>query len=90
MLPEGYGLNNYPNPFNGSTRIVFEIPKMHHVEITVYEANGEMIEKLYSRNAITGIHEVNWYPQNVSSGIYFISVAIDGLQTKLIKASYLK
>jgi hypothetical protein len=49
-----------------------------------------MVDQIFSGNWVAGIHEVSWNPLNISSGIYFISVSIDGLQTKLIKASYLK
>ena len=49
-----------------------------------------MVDQLFSGNWVAGTHEVSWDSLNISSGIYFISVAIDGLQTKLIKASYLK
>ena len=72
IIPEDYKLfQNYPNPFNPETNIKFDIPKSSTVTISVYDNLGRMISKLVNEKLDAGSYEVNWNPQNISSGIYF-------------------
>jgi len=72
-LPRKFALKgNYPNPFNPSTRIVFEVPKQTSVTITVYNALGAKVADVLKNEPYEpGTHEVTFNGVNVASGIYF-------------------
>lgn len=76
QIPTAYRLlNNYPNPFNPSTVITFEIPQSEYVTLKVFNINGQLIRTLTNENLSAGKYEKNWDGKNeigheVSSGIY--------------------
>ena len=72
-LPRKFALQgNYPNPFNPTTRIVFDIPKATIVSVTIYNALGAEVAKILEDAAYEpGTHEVTFNGANVASGIYF-------------------
>ena len=75
-FPSSYRfLNNYPNPFNPSTVITFEIPQSENVSLKVFNINGQLIRTLTNENLPAGKYEKAWDGKNeigkeVSSGIY--------------------
>lgn len=75
-IPSSYRLlNNYPNPFNPSTVITFEIPQSENVSLKVFNINGQLIRTLTNENLTAGKYEKTWNGKNeigneVSSGIY--------------------
>jgi hypothetical protein len=72
-LPKKFALQgNYPNPFNPTTRIVFDLPKATTVSLTIYNALGaEVAEVLDQAVFEPGTHEVSFNGANLASGIYF-------------------
>ena len=62
---------NYPNPFNPSTKIKYSIPQLSNIELTVFNILGNEIETLVNEEKTAGTYEVNWYPDNLPSGVYF-------------------
>jgi choice-of-anchor B domain-containing protein len=71
-IPREYKIhNNYPNPFNPSTKIRFEIPRNDFANLAVYDINGKIVEELVNEKLSAGIYEVNFTSKNLSSGIYF-------------------
>ena len=59
LLPlEFYLSQNYPNPFNEKTTIKFCVPYRTRVLLTVYNSEGEMIEKLVDEEKLPGTYEV--------------------------------
>ncbi|KAA3601585.1 MAG: T9SS C-terminal target domain-containing protein [Calditrichaeota bacterium] len=67
---------NFPNPFNPSTKINFQIAKEGKVTLRIFNLNGELINELVNDNLNEGSHSVNWNGTNsegksVSSGTYF-------------------
>jgi hypothetical protein len=80
---------NYPNPFNPSTDISYSIPSNGLVEISVFDVQGSLVQKISGGNQNAGSHLVTWNGrnnsgQNASSGIYLTSVKY-GSQIKVIK-----
>lgn len=68
-------LNNYPNPFNPSTRIAFEISQSEFVSLKIYNISGELIYSLIEESLAAGRYEKIWNGKditgrNVSSGVY--------------------
>ncbi len=78
-IPHDFHLNqNYPNPFNPSTNISFALPKTANIDLTIYNINGQEIEKLYSGQMNEGAHSITWNASNYSSGVYFYKLTSDG------------
>jgi PKD repeat protein len=71
-IPERFNLyNNYPNPFNPSTTIKFDVAKMQNVKITVYDVLGRLVNVLVNRQLQPGTFEAKWDASAYSSGIYY-------------------
>ncbi len=69
-------LNNYPNPFNNSTKIVFEVTKQSQVGLTIFDSRGRKV-KQWSDKFLAGKHSLIWNGENqngkqLASGIYFL------------------
>ncbi len=62
---------NYPNPFNPSTKIKYSIPLSGNVKITVYDVLGKEIIKLVDEYKNANSYEVEFNSIDLSSGIYF-------------------
>ncbi len=65
-------LNCYPNPFNSTTRIHFELEHSSHVSLVVYDITGRMVENLIQEDMESGMQELSWHAGNLSSGTYFL------------------
>jgi hypothetical protein len=70
-------LRNYPNPFNSSTTISFNLEKNAHVNLSVYDISGRRIEVLINENRMAGENNVQFTPENASSNIYFIRLTTE-------------
>jgi hypothetical protein len=71
-------LQNYPNPFNPHTTISFYLPQSGAVSITVYNAQGELIDRLDARFRDRGYHSIIFDGTRVASGIYFYRIEARG------------
>lgn len=68
-------LRNYPNPFNPSTIIYFELPAADNIEIKIFDILGREVRSLFSGFQKAGVDQINWdgrnnFNQGVSAGIY--------------------
>jgi len=83
-VPETFELkNNYPNPFNPTTTINYQLPEQRHVRISVYNVIGQHIATLVDANMNAGYHSVVWDAIDQSSGIYLYRIeAGDFVQTQ--------
>jgi hypothetical protein len=61
----------YPNPFNSSTTIKFELKKPEIVKISIYDILGKKISDLVSGFFQNGTHTVSWDAKKFASGVYF-------------------
>lgn len=86
VFPKGFDISqNFPNPFNPSTTIRYDVPKATHVLLTVYDVLGRDVAKLVNGPEEPGYKSVQWDASGVSSGIYFSRLqAGDFVQTKKI------
>jgi hypothetical protein len=62
---------NYPNPFQSSTRISYQLRACSHVEIGIYDIQGRKVAAVIDEKQIPGIYEVTWRADNIEPGIYF-------------------
>jgi hypothetical protein len=75
--------DNYPNPFNPSTTIKFELPKSSHVSLTVYDILGREVSVLVNEKREAGAYEVKFDGSNLASGVYFYRIQAGSfVQTK--------
>jgi hypothetical protein len=70
---------NYPNPFNPNTTIQYSIPQSAFVSIKVFNVLGEIVKNLVNKDEKTGVHEVIFNADNLSSGFYFYLVEAKGV-----------
>lgn len=76
ILPDGYGLINYPNPFNNSTRINVSIPESGLLSIKVYNVIGEEISEIVNGYFQSGSHSFYFNSNELSSGVYLLRMKI--------------
>jgi sugar lactone lactonase YvrE len=63
--------NNYPNPFNPSTMVEYQIKKSGFMTIKVFNTLGCEVKTLVNEYQHPGTHTVEWKAFGVPSGIYF-------------------
>jgi len=79
----------YPNPFNPSTMISFDVPELQNISVQIFNITGQLIETLINGNIESGKHEVIWDAGNLPSGIYFVQLK-SGEKTITQKLTLLK
>jgi len=75
--------SNYPNPFNPSTKIAFDIAHAGNVSIDVYNIKGQRVKTLVNGYYEIGNHSIIWNGddstgRSVGSGIYFYRMTTNG------------
>ncbi|MFQ5707531.1 MAG: FlgD immunoglobulin-like domain containing protein, partial [bacterium] len=70
-------LPNYPNPFNPSTTIDYQLPQASRVSLKIYNLRGQQIRTLFDGRQQAGVHSLVWDGKNdhgetVASGIYVV------------------
>lgn len=71
-LPTEYALyQSYPNPFNASTKITYALPENAHVQVSIYNLTGQLIDTIVDEKQEAGYHTVDWNASDYSTGIYF-------------------
>jgi Leucine-rich repeat (LRR) protein len=82
MLPVSYKLYNpYPNPFNPSTTMEFDIGNSQFISLNIYDLNGRLIEEFFIKHLLPGSHIITWEPKNITSGIYFIELLAENFRS---------
>ncbi len=77
-VPESFALrSNYPNPFNSSTVIEFELPGTARIELEVFNVLGQKVKTLADASFTAGKHHVLWDAtdesgQQVATGVYLL------------------
>ncbi|MEJ2543572.1 MAG: C25 family cysteine peptidase [Calditrichaceae bacterium] len=80
---------NYPNPFNSTTVIKLNLLKAGSVTIIAYDINGKKVDTIHDGYLYTGLHAIQWRPNELASGIYLIRMTADNLN-RTIRALYIK
>ena len=71
-LPGSFALEQaYPNPFNPTTVIKYELPVASSVTITAFNVLGQQLKTLVDESEEAGYKSVTWYATGLSSGVYF-------------------
>jgi hypothetical protein len=91
-LPGSFALHPaYPNPFNPSTTISFDILDAadRNTSLHIYDITGKLVETLVNGRVPVGTHAITWNPKNLSSGLYILQLKV-GNKTFNQKLTFLK
>ncbi len=78
---EEYSLQqNFPNPFNPSTKISFNLSNAGLTNLSVYNMLGQKVKVLLNHELSQGSHEVTFNADNLSSGTYIYTITCNGKQ----------
>jgi uncharacterized protein (DUF362 family) len=82
--PMSFALHDcYPNPFNPSTTISYQLAARNRVTLKVYDSRGREVAKLVEAEQSAGSHSITWNASGLSSGIYFARLRAGGfLETR--------
>jgi hypothetical protein len=83
-LPKEYVLYaNYPNPFNPTTMIKFDLPKTSDVTLKVYNILGEEVTTILSASLLSGSYSYEFDASDLASGVYLYRLQTgDFVETK--------
>ncbi len=87
-------LTNFPNPFNPTTTISFDLASESDVSIIVYNVKGQKVKQLMNEHLSIGQHSIEWdgkdsNNKSIASGIYFYKISA-GKSTSMKKMLLLK
>ena len=90
-LPEHFDLCAYPNPFNPTTEISFDLPVAGTVDLSVFDITGRHVANLLNTYKSSGSHKVHFNAgQDISTGIYFCRLSLNGRIVQTTKLTLLK
>ncbi len=78
--PNGYALENFPNPFNPATEIRYRLAEAGPVQIVIYNLLGETVQTLVDETQPAGAYTLRWEGRNdrgqaLPSGMYFLRMS---------------
>ena len=78
-LPTEFAVNVYPNPFNPSTTISYDLPEAGPVTVVIYDVLGQQVRNLVSQVTSAGRYSIQWDARDnqgrgVASGVYIAKV----------------
>ncbi len=62
---------NYPNPFNGSTVIEYEVPRAAFITLAVFNLLGQQVRTLVNEPVYPGLHRTTFEADGLPSGVYY-------------------
>ena len=79
--------NIFPNPFYDQINVVFELPNLQRIEVSLFDNEGKLIRIIDSGQKIKGTYNYNINSTNLTAGIYFIVLQTETgkLSSKIIK-----
>ena len=95
LLPRGHALlSNYPNPFNPSTTIRYQLTAETTVHLSVYDVRGQLVRTLVNDQQAAGYYHLQWDGRNhagqpVGTGVFLARLEV-GNFCETIKMVYMK
>ena len=76
VLPAEFALHAaYPNPFNPSTSISFDLPENGKVSLSVFNLKGAHVETIINESKVAGTYQYKWTPNSeLASGVYLFEL----------------
>ena len=88
-IPTEFALHeNYPNPFNPTTTLRFDLPEVSNITLTIYNMLGQKVKVFNMHSAPAGYHALKWNATNdygapVGAGVYLYQLqAKDFVKTR--------
>lgn len=74
-----YLINNFPNPFNGQTKIEYTLPEISFIKLLIVDVRGAVVATLKNGLQTPGLQIAYWNGKNdfgnqVASGVYFLTM----------------
>jgi len=89
-LPGNFELHqNFPNPFNPSTAISWQLAVGSQVDLSVYNILGQKVATLVNNHQPAGHHRVEWDATGFASGVYYYRIEAENF-VQTCKMIYLK
>ncbi len=81
LFVQGFSINNYPNPFQHHTVFDIQMNESKHVNLDIFNANGQVVRTLVNNVLPQGIAKVTWdgkneYGHQLNKGVYFYHIKI--------------
>jgi hypothetical protein len=90
-IPDGFTLaQNYPNPFNPATTISYQVTRSGHISLSVFDIRGTLVSKLVDDQKEPGSYKSSFIGDRLPSGVYYYSLAADGIVIQTKKMTLLK
>ncbi|MFH1050182.1 MAG: FG-GAP-like repeat-containing protein [bacterium] len=76
LIPYNFYISDpLPNPMTSTTSFDIGILTNTHVSIIVFDVNGRQVDRILSKQMNAGTYRINWNPDNLQSGIYYIQLS---------------
>ncbi|GBE29238.1 hypothetical protein BMS3Bbin04_00250 [bacterium BMS3Bbin04] len=77
-LPQEFALREvWPNPFNSTISVRYQLPYNSHVKAMLYNVLGQRVATLENEMRVAGTHRIAWQADGLASGIYFLRLEMD-------------
>jgi hypothetical protein len=79
IVPDNFAISVYPNPFNPSTHIFYNLPAEGHINLSIYDISGRKITELFNGYHAAGEYTHSWEAtdakgRQLTSGVYLLYV----------------
>ncbi len=69
--------DNYPNPFNSRTRIIYSLNKAVNIQLKVFDISGKLVTELINEHKEPGKYFYDYNASELTSGVYFCVLSSD-------------
>jgi len=83
-------LRNYPNPFNQTTRFVYDLAQAAFVKLSICDIVGRELVTVVEGKQSEGQHVVGWNTQKMASGVYMARLKIEGQKPRSTRVTLLR
>jgi hypothetical protein len=75
IIPTEFAITGaYPNPFNSATTISYSLPEAGDVTLSMFDANGRLVETLAAGFSEAGSHTLTLSADGLPSGLYLVKL----------------
>lgn len=84
-FPNDFNVSVWPNPFNPTTNVLFDLKRSGHGSIRLYDVTGRLVETLVDDYLLAGRHTFLFNAKGLASGSYFVSMcSVQTSQTRRV------